>query len=86
MLTAVVKLVIVSSGRKSLREGLTASIDTIALFHAPHVLPLWQAYLHPRILLRVIEQVFFGDQQPHAGCDVAVSPKGRGVFRQNLLC
>lgn len=86
MLTAVVKLVIVSSGRRSLGEGLSASIDTIALLHAPHVLPLWQAYLHPRILLRVIEQVFFGDQHPHAGGDVAVSPKGRGVFRRNLLC
>lgn len=64
MLTAVVKSVIVSSGRRSHRRGLTASIDTIALLHAPHILPLWQAYLHLRILLRVNEQVFLATDTP----------------------
>lgn len=64
MLTAVVKSVIVSSGRRSHRRRLTASIDTIALLHAPHVLPLWQAYLHLRILLRVNEQVFLATDTP----------------------
>ena len=41
-----------------------ASIDTIALLHAPHVLPLWQAYLHLSILVRVIEQVFLATETP----------------------
>ena len=75
MLTAVVKLVIVSSGRRSLREGLTASIDTIALLHAPHVLPLWQAYLHLRILLRVNEQVFLATNAPTRAAMLQCFPK-----------
>jgi len=45
MLTAAVKPVIVSTGRRSHRRRPMVSIDAIALLHAPHVLPLWQAYI-----------------------------------------
>ena len=64
MLTAAVKPVIVLTGRRSHLGGLIASIDTIALLHAPHVLPLWQAYFHLSILVRVIEQVFLATVTP----------------------
>lgn len=64
MVAAAVKPVIVLLGRRSHLGGLIASIDTIALLHAPHVLPLWQAYLYLSILVRVIEQVYLATETP----------------------